>query len=381
LSTEASKTIRVDQRPEIPANSVQEFVVCTNQSSFGDRFTLNAPELGRALGRSHVQGRVQIQFGERFGNSVPIHIALLPPAGLLDNPSLRPLQDQFPTRLSRGLLGHNEFLRFPTQSYYMDDVFLLEDPFDLALGAVDIRTGSVIGDLLHRGFIGQNMFFALVRVEPRTPKESFRFRGPAGFKRDRRGTLCYRFEGKLDIPYPAGFLFPNSNLSTGIVIGPDSALDPFMEIVAVHAAQDERAHSSGGAEGVVASTGTRFSYEYFVARDGRDCRVRFRYNDHSQNSQFIMHSGGVTAVTFDQSNSDGRNEQNMLTFAGFGILTAAASRSLRFANVQISTGSKPQYITIMIDGGRISNVNTSQNLSPTSKGTELCRGKTATLSK
>jgi hypothetical protein len=353
----------------IPTNTTHEYVVCTKQSSFGDVFTLHAEELGVAHGRSRVQGRIQIQFGERFGDAVPVHVALLPPAGLLEDPSLEPLQSEFPARLSRGLLGHNEFLQFPLRTYYLDNVYLLEDPFDLALGAVDVRTGDVIGDIVHRGFIGQDTFFALVRVEPRTPQESFRFRGPASFRGGPQ-QLTYRFDGQLTIPYPAGFLFPGTDLATGVVVGTDSKLDPFMEIVAVHVDSHKQAARSGRAKDVISSIGARFAYDYNVGNDGPLQPARFHYRNDLKKAEFELLPGGLSAVTFHQSGPGENTRADTVTFTGFGTWSFGTYRSLHQATVQVSTTPAAPYVSILIDGGRVSNVNTpvavaSAPISPT----------------
>jgi hypothetical protein len=358
LSTAPGVIAPPGQEVPIPTNTVHEYVVCTKESSFGDVFTLDAVELGVAHGRSHVQGRIQIQYGERFGDAVPVHISLLAPAGLLENPSLQPLQSVFPARLSRGLLGHNEFLQFPLRTYYLDNVYLLEDPFDLALGAADVRTGDVIGDIVHRGFIGQDTFFALERVEPRTPQESFRFRGPASFRRGNQ-QLSYEFNGQLTIPYPEGFLFPATDLATGVVVGPNSKLDPFMDIVAVHPDQHRQVAKSGRAKDVISSIGARFSYEYSVASDGPFQPARFRYNNELKNAAFELLPGGLSAVTFHQSGPGENTRADTVTFTGFGTWTIGTCRSLQQATVQVSTTPRAPYVSILIEGGRVSSVNTT----------------------
>ena len=109
----------------------------------------------------------------------------------------------------------------------------IDDPFDLSVGNVSRKSGRLLGDLLHRGLIGQNLFYALLRVEPRTPKASFLFRGPAGFEKGRDGRTIFRFHGQVRVPYPEGYLFPSPDMATGVVIGPDSVLDPFYWIQAM----------------------------------------------------------------------------------------------------------------------------------------------------
>jgi hypothetical protein len=356
LSTEPAVARRPAKEVPIPTNTTQENVVCTKQSSFGDVFTLHATELGVAHGRSHVQGRIQVQYGERFGDAVAVHVALLPPAGLFENPSLEPLQSVFPARLSRGLLGHNEFLQFPLRTYYLDNVYLLEDPLDLALGAVDVRSGDVIGDIVHRGFIGQDTFFALVRVEPRTPQASFQFRGPALFHLGPSEQLVYHFSGQLTIPYPAGFLFPATDLATGVVVGPESRLDPFMEIVAVHADKYPRAPKSGRAQDVMSSIGARFSYEYDISQDVK-YPARFRYRNDTKDAEFVLREGGLTAVTFHRSTTS-YSSPDTVTFSGFGTWAFGNERSLQLATMQVSTAPGSPYVSIQVGGNLVSNVNT-----------------------
>src|SRR5262249_58083669 len=75
----------LENLPDFPFNTVQELTLFTHNSSFGDRFGLDIAEWGgEATGRSQVLGRVQLQFGERAGNSVPIAIRHLQPGGLME---------------------------------------------------------------------------------------------------------------------------------------------------------------------------------------------------------------------------------------------------------------------------------------------------------
>src|SRR5262249_12938099 len=109
--------------PDIPCNEVRELTLFTHNSSFGDKFALTGDEWGGpAQGRSHIMGRVQLQFGERFGDSVPVAVSALPPGGLLARPDDTPLAEQFPSRLPGALVGHDEFLRFPLRTYFLDAV-------------------------------------------------------------------------------------------------------------------------------------------------------------------------------------------------------------------------------------------------------------------
>lgn len=349
-----------DEVPNIPPNTVREYVLFTHNSAFGDTFTLNSPGLGGpATGRSQILGRVQIQFGPRTGNSVPFAISPMNPGGILADFPASPITQVFPGKLSPGPQGFNEFLRFPLRTYPLDDVTFLTDPFDLTVGAVDIRSGRVLGGLLSRGFISQDLFFALLRVEPRTPRQSFFFRGPALFQRETGNQTVFRFAGTVMVPYPEGFLFPEPDLATGIVIGPSSRLDPFFWVHAIH---DEAPHHSGkrgSASNVIASTGDRFSYSYDIPPEGRDANASFHYENHTQGGAFRMHS--LAWVAFANSGSSpqtGQGDFDTVTFTGFGIWTKDNVSVLRQAAVQISTSPVTPYIAIQIDTGTVSNVNT-----------------------
>ncbi len=359
LSTREPEGNAEDVCPDIPFNTVQELTLFTHNSSFGDAFTLTSAQLGgHATGRSHVLGRAILQFGARCGNSVPVAVSLVNAGGVMAEMPASPIAQAFPGRLYPGPSGCNEFLRFPLRSYSLDDVAFLDDPFDISIGAVDLRTGKFLDELLHRGFIHQDLIFALLRIEPRTPKSSFFFRGPAAIENGANGQLIFRLMGEVHIPYPEGFLFPTPNLTTAIVIGPNSALDPFLWI---HAIQDEDAKQAikrGGARDVVASTGQRFSYSYEIPADPTRHKVSFEYENHTQQGKFRLHS--LAWVGFSDSGSSGREsaEYDTVTFACFGVWSKDGSHTVQQAAVQISTSPQRPYVGIQIDAGNVSNVNT-----------------------
>lgn len=358
LSTKEPEVSAQDVCPDIPFNTLQELTLFTHNSSFGDAFTLNSPELGgKATGRSHVLGRAMIQFGDRCGNSVPVAISLLNPGGVMTEMAASPITQVFPGRLYPGPNGFDEFLRFPLRTYSLDDLAILDDPFDISVGAVDLNTGKFLTDLLHRGFINQNLIFALLRVEPRTPGSSFKFSGPAALEKGANGQLILRFEGQIHIPYPEGFLFPTPNLTTGIVIGPNSALDPFLWI---HAIQDEVAPHSikqGGARDVIASTGERFSYHYEISSDPGH-KASFEYENHTQQGKFQMHSLAWVGFSHSRGAQRRSREYDTVTFTGFGVWNKDGSRTVQQATVQVSTSPQRPYVGIQIDAGNVSDVNT-----------------------
>jgi hypothetical protein len=360
LSTKEPEVSARDACPEIPFNTVQELTLFTHNSSFGDAFTLNAPAVlgGNTTGRSHVLGRAMIQFGEPCGGySVPVAISFLNAGGELAEMASTPISQAFPGRLYPGPRGFDEFLRFPLRTFSLDDLEIADDPFDISVGAVDLRTGRFLTELLHRSFISQDLFFALIRIEPRTPQSSFFFRGPAVLEEGADG-LVFRFEGQVHIPYPEGFLFPTPNFATGFVVGPDSALDPFLWVHAIQDGDAPRAFKKGRARDVLASNGQRFSYSYEIPSDPARHKASFEYENHTQQGQFRMHS--LAWVGFGNSIGSGHKsgEYDTLTFAGFGVWSKDGSHTVQQATVQISTSPKRPYVGIQIDAGNVSNVNT-----------------------
>jgi hypothetical protein len=359
VSTKEPEAWAGDGCPDIPFNTIQELTFFTHNSSFGDAFTFSSPVLGgNTTGRSQVLGRVLLQFGERAGNSVPVAVSYLNPGGLLVDFPVTPITELFPGRLYPGPRGCDEVLRFPLRSYSLDDLAILDDPFDISVGAVDLGTGKFLNDLLHRGFINQNVFFALIRIEPRTPRNSFYFRGPTVVERDANGRLVFRFKGQQHLPYPADFLFPDPNLATGFPAGPNSALDPFLWVHAIEDSDPPHRAKEGSARNVLSSTAELFSYSYKIPSDPAQHKASFEYENHTQQGKFRMHS--LSWVGF--SNSSGARhssgDYDTVTFSGFGVWSKDGSETVQLAAVQISTSSQRPYVAIQIDDGDVSNVNT-----------------------
>lgn len=340
---------------DVPFNTIQELTLFTHNSAFGDAFTLNSPELGgRAKGRSHILGRALLQFGGRSGDTVPVAVSLVNAGGVMAPIEPSPITEVFPGRLYHGPQGFDEFLRFPLRTYSLDDLAILDDPFDVSVGMVNLKTGEFTGELLHRGFINQDLIFALLRVEPRTPKDSFFFRGPAALERTAGGRLVFRFNGVVRVPYPPGFLFPNPNLTTGFPVGQDSVLDPFLWVHAIQDDAEPRGVLSGGETRVLASVGEFFSYSYQIPHDPSAAQASFEYENHTQNGRFKMHS----LAWFGFGNSSGGGETDMLSFTCFGVWEKDGVRRVVQASAQISTSHARPYVGIQVDGGAVSNVNT-----------------------
>ena len=350
--------------PEIPFNTIHELTLFTHNSSFGDAFTLHAPQLGgKATGRSHLLGRMLLQFGVPSGNTVPVAVFAVNPGGVMEEMAQSPITQVFPGRLYQGPVGFDEFLRFPLRTYSLDDLAIIDDPFDISVGAVDLRTGRFVNELLHRGFINQDLIFALLRVEPRTPGSSFLFRGPAVLEKGPGDQPLFRFKGEVFIPYPEGFFFPTPNLTTGFPIGPNSRLDPFLWL---HAIPDQRAGDyvkTGEGRDITSSAGEQFSYRYSIPNDQTKHRAVFEFENHTQQGKFRLHSLAWVGFTNSQesaraSTSRRSVEYDTLSFTCFGIWSKDGVETLVQASAQFSTSPQRPYVGIQIDSGIISNVNT-----------------------
>jgi hypothetical protein len=343
---------------DFPFNTLQEFTFYTHNSSFGDAFTLAVPQLGGpAKGRSELLGRALVQFGGRCGNTVPIAVACVNPSGVLTNAPQTPIAKVFPGRLFSGPQGFNEFLRFPLRTYALDDLSIMSDPFDISVGAIDLRTGRSVNDVLHRAFINQDLIFALIRVEPRTPQSSFYFRGPLVLFLGPDRRLVLRFASTVMVPFPDGFGFPQPDFSSAYMVGAHSRLDPFLWFRAMQEAPVQ-AIKSGGQSDVVASTGERFSYSYSIPSDPTANSAQFEYENYSQQGAFRMHSLASVSFTRSLGSAWSPSDYDTISFSGFGIWSKDGVQTVQQVAVQISTSAESPYVGIQIDSGNVSNVNT-----------------------
>ncbi len=348
--------------PEIPFNSVREFTAHTRATCFGDAFDLHAEELGEggAVGRSQLLCRVLVQFGPRTGDTAPVVLRVLPPGGLLNDAPARP--PFLPPGTARAAGGFDAVLHFPQETYPQSGISSPDDPFILAASSVDLRTGELVSPLLWRGFVVQELFAALVQVEPCTPAAAFNYQGPARFERGPHGELALRWNGSVFIPYPAGFNFPSPGPGgrPPIVISGDSRLDPFRRVRAVDRGFGAmRGVMRGGERRVVSSTGESFSYRYAIPRDlRRAADARFEYTDHARDATFRLTSLAWVDFSHSLGSAVPAGRPDVVTFTGFGTWSEDRSRALHFVSAQISEAPDAPYVGIQVDGGATSNADT-----------------------
>jgi len=344
--------------PEIPVNTVREFTTFVHNTSFGDVFGLHIDELGgEATGRCHLMGRLKIQFGPRFGNSVSFAMALLPPGGLLAGYP-EPLS-YLPSGVCRGMIGFNEQMKFPSGvTYNQSKLSSASDPFRIGVGAIDLRTGKVIGEFLQPGFVVQQLFVNLIDVEKCTPADTFNYQGEAVFEAGANGQLTFRWNGETFLPYPRGFRFPapTPNGHPAFVVVRESRLDPFLRCRAMAGGTRARGVFTGDEQRVRSSIGKEFSYRYSLPLDPTEPGAEFEYTNHSEDATFTLTSVSWFSPTYSRESAAADGEIDAVTFGGFGRWSLDSE--LHQVSVHISVADGARYVGIQIDGGITSNVNT-----------------------
>jgi hypothetical protein len=344
------------QVPDIPTNTVWEMMGSMHNNTYGDDFRLVAPELGGgAMGRTHVNCRYSVQFGERFGDAVSIQVTLLPPGGLICEVPQTPLAAAFGSRIPRGGPGHSGLLRFPKITYHMSDVSMVGDPLDVPLAAVNVKTGRFVGGMLHRGIISQRIIRTLLVIEPRTPTETFTFRGPGSIEEGTDGRPILRFNGVQYLPYPEGFKFPSDDLKSYVVIGPGALLLPYLRHQAMLV--EKRAWVPRSGEGrLTSSFGEEFSYKYVIPQQGGT--PFFEYTNYANGGTFKMVCLTWLNYLRSRTSTAPAGEYDTVTFTGLGSWSNDPTGGVHVACAQFCTSPQFPYLSILIDFGTASNVDT-----------------------
>ena len=348
--------------PAFTPNSISVYTVNTAASETGDHFDLNIPQLGgnQALAQSHLMGRVQFQFGEPSGGTLPFALSLLPASGLLAKPPDSPL---IALGVGFGLLGADTHLLFPKQDYYIENVLFADDTFQPCVGAIDLKTGQIVGDITYRGFLIQNLLLSLLSVNNGAiPPGSFLFRGPASFTKDATGQTVFHMSANLKIDF-AGFLFPSPELTANKAFpaGTGSTLDPILLVQATSAIDGPRALKTGSATSVKSQLGDTFSYTYSIPCDGVGT-ASFTYTNTSTGKTggtFTMENLATAGCGKSRGSTQAAAGGDTVTFAGFGKWSKNSDPHL--ATVQVTNYNGVPYIQIQIDGGTVSSADNPQS--------------------
>ena len=340
--------------PEIPLNQTHVFTLSGYHTSTGDDFHLGIAALGGdAEGRSHLQGRLIVQFGEG-GEYIPISVQAVLSEGLLAEPPAAPIPG-----FGLNMIGFDELLRFPGATYRPKGVAFSADPFDIAVGVINRRTGRFIGDFVMRGFPVQDLLFAVQDANAgKIPPDSFRYQGPASFDRGPNGALVFRFESGVFLNF-SGLSFPppDYNPAGAMPVGPTAVLNPFLNIQAV----------SGGPRAVVvksdeireaSSFGDPITLRYAIPCDVANPSTSFVYvNDAAatRGGTFTLKTLASVNCASPLGSTAPPGEADMITFSGFG--SWSKDSELHFAAVQIVNAGGVRYWAAQIDGGLLSNAN------------------------
>jgi hypothetical protein len=342
--------------PEVSENSVKVFQGHGYYQSFGDHFTVNVPQLGgTGNGRSHLQGRYQLQFGPRAGNRVPLYISALAPAGLMvPIPTLPPPLSTF--RIKQ--FAHTEFLRFPSGLIYVTaDPILVEDGFDIGVGSLDLTSGQEIAGMVYRGLPAQDLFFTIINLNLTTiPLSTFRFRGPVYLLKGQNGESIFGYNGSYFTPFD-GFQFPSPDYTKpdqSHLSGPGSVLNPFMRFQGVSVPETPHITKSGSGDHLVSSINQVFSYNYSMSCDPAVPTGQFDYTNFD-----LTHYGGTfhlenvasVSCTNSKYSWSAPGDYDTISFVGYGTWSPDTTNGRHVVAVHISEQpDTPLYVSIQVDG-------------------------------
>jgi hypothetical protein len=344
--------------PDIPYNTVKVFTASAYNSSMGDRFDhLNIPELGgSAVGWSHLSGKFYVQFGDRYGDVVPVVIWSVVPDGTLVEPPPAAIPG-----FGINMLGVDGKVTFPNYTYVATSRIWTNDPFDFAVGVFNVRTGRSVGDFVFRGLPIQTLFTVIQALNAgRIPQDTFRYQGPAWFERGPNGSLLLRYDGELFLDF-ATFLWPTPdyNPARGFRAGPGSLLDPFFKFQAATGGDIPVVVKSGQIS-EVDSFGDQVSLSYSIPCDISNKTYSFEYTNSANETRggtFRMDTLSSVTCTNARGSTAKPGDGDTLTFSGFG--TWSKDKDPHLATVQISTAPNAKYFIVQIDGGLLSNADTA----------------------
>jgi hypothetical protein len=356
--------------PSIPTNSVQ-IMTLNSQSSFDfDNFNLNVPALGypgAATARSHMQGRLQMQFGQPSGGTVPFVMHVLEPEALLATPPASPVP--LPPGFSFGAFGMNEYLYFPALTYYFGSVVLSDNPFLPATGAINLQTGQVVGNFEDQVVFVQTLLLAVFQQNLGQTPSSFPYRGPALFENGPNGELVFRaaITGLLNF---TGAIWPGpdfSNPAHSWVAGADSYLHPGLAFQAM-TTFDNPTTTMTGSGSTTSSIGDKFTYQYSIpCNPSQASNITFSYSNTGSMGfagSFTLNNPASVRCFNTRTSTQPAGGYDIASFSGFGTWSGDSTGGLHLVNFLINTGAIPQYVSIFIDGGLTSQANTKPLVQP-----------------
>ncbi len=348
--------------PDLPTDTLQEFAIASVLTNFGDNFDIDIPQLGGiGPGRAHLQGRIGVQFGPREGNTVSFTLSSMVPSALFATP---PVSSITGPGFQPGLIGQQEFLKFPKASYFLQRVAMVDEPFGLIHGAIDVKTGRVIGEMEYPILISQSLAealfaqnagristdpFFLVAAQPQPNEAESTY---AMFQKGPNGETVFRYSGEHRRSF-ATFRFPSPDLifANSFIGGPNAKLDIFVRVQAGHTTDTPTAVKTGGGS-FVSSLGDNVTYNFSMPCNPVGAPFTFTYtngNSGASGGTFTMKS--LAAVTCSNTlNSTAKpGDYDTVSFSGFGSWSKDAADALpRFSTVNVSLATGIPYVGILV---------------------------------
>jgi len=122
---------------------------------------------------------------------------------------------------------------------------------------------------------------------------------------------------------------------------------------------------SGSQSNVTSSFGETFSYSYSVPCAGSGGSPAFTYTNTSKTSHggtFTMTNLSSVSCTNSLTSTKPVGNYDTIQFSGYGLWSG--DTNLHIATVHVSTAPSTPYVSIMIDGGQLSNVDIAPAKSP-----------------
>jgi hypothetical protein len=375
--------------PVFQENHQSVFMIAGRYTAFGDDFDLDIPQLycpptapstfsspcavnGTAAGRAELQGRLQIQFGPRTGNTLPFRITSLRPSGLFANP---PVSPQLGPGFQPGLLGTNQLLSFPYVQYFQSKLSFADEPFNVPQGMIDLSTGRIIGEFEYPMFIDQTIIESVVdqnngRVEnepffviasrpaPGQPQDLY-----ALFEKGQSGETTFRFSGLHKRSY-ATYIFPNPDMipGHGFLSGSTGNLNIFDRLQASHPDSPPASISKSGSGTFTSPAGDTFAYNFTIPCNPAGQSASFVYtnkgdgqsspyttNDKARAGTFTLKSLVSATCTNSHASTAAPGDYDIVNFTGFGTWSQDKSDSLhRFVTVSASVDPANPYAAIIV---------------------------------
>lgn len=349
--------------PDLPPNTQQEFAVASMFTNFGDNFDIDNPLLGGiGPGRAHLQGRLGVQFGPRSGNTISFTQAVLLPAGLFATP---PVSSITGPGFQPGFVGQNEFLYFPKQTYYLQRVAMIDEPYGLLHGAIDVRTGQVIGEMEYPMFlntaVAENLFrqnagrvsldpFFVIAGKPidRGVEPEYY----AQFQKGVNGQTVFRFNGQHRRSF-ATFRFPSPDFvfANSFIGGPNANLDIFIRMQAAHPVDQATAIKTGSGN-FVSSIKDNVSYSFSIPCNPAGAPFSFTYtngNSGASGGTFTMKSLAAVNCSNSLLSTARPGDYDTISISGFGTWSKDKADALpRLATANISLAPGAPYFGILV---------------------------------